>query len=107
MVDIPGDDEDPDGVTIHSFGAIRTWSVKGEVVQVGAFEGYSGRTAEGIGVGSIVADLGDVVPEGAPGFLALPGTPGIGLETTEWSTGESPDPNAKVVQIYVHGVEED
>ena len=106
VFEIPGDEADPDGVTIHSFGAIRTWSVKGEVVQVGAFEGYTGKTAEGVGVGSTVADLGEVVPEGGPGFLALPGTPGIGLETTEWSTGDTPDPDATVVQIYVHAAED-
>jgi hypothetical protein len=105
VFEIPGDEEDPDGVTIHSFGAIRTWSVKGRVMQVGAFEGYAGRTANGIGVGSTISEIGEVVPEGAPGFIALPDTPGIGMETTEWSTGDSPDPDATVVQIYVHGVE--
>jgi hypothetical protein len=99
----------PDGVTIHSFGAIRVWSVAGRVEQVGAFEGYAGRTADGIGVGSTIAEIraacGEVEPQGASGFLVLPDTPGLGMETTEWAHEDSPDPDATVVQIFVHGLE--
>jgi hypothetical protein len=106
VVELPGDDEDPQGVTIHSFGAIRTWSVAGIVVQVGAFEGYAGRTATGIGVGSTVAEIEaaheDVVPHDAEGIVVLPDTPGVGIETTEWSTKDEPDPAATIVQIFVH-----
>jgi len=110
VIDLPRDEEDPDGVTIHSFGAIRTWSVKGEVVQVGAFEGYAGRTAGAIGVGSTIAEIraacGEVAAHGAPGFIVLSDLPGIGIETTEWATGDTPDPDAKAVQIFVHAVDE-
>jgi hypothetical protein len=109
VIELPGDDNDPAGVTIHSFGAIRTWSVAGRVEQVGAFEGYVGRTANAIGIGSTIAEIraacGDVLPHGAEGMIVLPGTPGIGIETTEWSTGDTPDPDARVVQIFVHAVE--
>ena len=110
VIEIPGDDEDPDGVTIHSFGAIRTWSVHGEVVQVGAFDDYAGTTASGIGLGSTVADItaahGDVAPMGSEGMISVPAVPGIGIETTEWTTGKAPDPAASAIQIFVHAVAE-
>ena len=106
VIELPGDDEDPQGVTIHSFGAIRTWSVGGVVVPVGAFDGYAGRTAAGIGIGSTVAELAavheDVVAHEAEGVVVLPDTPGVGIETTEWSTEDEPDPAATIVQIFVH-----
>lgn len=109
VIEIPGDDEDPDGVTIHSFGSIRTWSVKGRIVQIGAFEGYAGTTPEGIGIGSTIAELaatcGEARPSGADGFIVLPSRPGVGIETTEWSTGGKPDPDARIVQIYVHAID--
>ncbi|MHC4340741.1 MAG: hypothetical protein ACYSX0_11090 [Planctomycetota bacterium] len=106
VIELPGSDDAPDGVTIHSFGAIRTWSVAGRVEQVGAFEGYQGRTASGIGLGSTIADIraasGEVVATGTEGMIVLPGTPGVGMETSEWTTGDQPDPAARVIQIFVH-----
>jgi hypothetical protein len=110
VIEIPGDDEDPNGVTIHSFGAIRTWSVTGVVVQVGAFEGYHGRTAAGITIGSAIAEIsaacGAVAPMGGEGMITIPSVPGIGFETTEWTTVDEPDPAAHVVQIFVHVIDD-
>jgi hypothetical protein len=92
-------------VTIHSFGAARTWSVAGRVQQVGVFAGYRGRTARGIGVGSTIADVEaayavTVVKDGE--LLAVPGVPGLAIETTEWGPDDAPDPAAVIVQMCVY-----
>ena len=109
VVEIPvPEGEDP--VTIHSFGAIRTWSVHGEIVQVGAFEGYGGKTAEGIGIDStieaIAAAYGEVVPMGGEGMIEMPGRPGIDIETTAWEDEGVPLPSARAIQLFVHAVED-
>ena len=110
VIQLPGPDDATGGVTIHSFGAIRTWSVDGRVEQVGAFKGYRGQMAVGIGVGSTVADIraacGAVVPTGTEGVITLSEVPGVGIETTDETTGDQPDPAAQVVQIFVHGIDE-
>lgn len=109
VIELPTADETEDAVTIHSFGAIRTWSVLGCIEQVGAFEGYLGRTASGIGIGSTIEEIleahGAVAPMGAEGMISVPALPGVGIETTEWSTGDEPDPAARVIQIFVHGID--
>jgi hypothetical protein len=76
VIELPDDGSGADPVTIHSFDAIRTWSVRGIVEQVGAFEGYAGHTADG-----------------------------IGIETTPWAK-DDPDPAAQVIQLFVHAAEE-
>lgn len=109
VIEIPGEDDDQEAVTIHSFGAIRTWSVDGRVVQVGAFEGYGGRTAAGIGIGTTLAEIqsehGDVAPLGAEAMVTVPSVPGVGIETTAWAAPDAPDPSAHVIQIFVHELE--
>ena len=78
--------------------------------QVGAFEGYRGRTPEGIGLDSTIAEIqacyGEAQPLGGEGMIQLPGLPGIGIETTEWSTGDRPDPAARTIQIFVHAFDD-
>ena len=110
VIELPGDKDGEGGVTIHSFGAIRTWSVDGRVEQVGAFEGYRGRSAAGIGIGSSISEIreayGDIHAMEGEAVIDLPSTPGIGIETTEWTTGTDPDPAAQAVQIFVHAVDE-
>ncbi len=109
VVEIPGEGEE-EGVTIHSFGSIRTWSVAGRVEQVGAFEGYRGRTASGIGIGSTIEEIraahGDVALLGAENMIVVPAVPGAGIETTEWAAPDQPDPTARVVQLFVHVVDD-
>ena len=109
VIEIPGEG-DEEGVTIHSFGAIRTWSVAGRVEQVGAFEGYRGRMASGIGLGSTIDEIraahGDVAPLGAENMIVIPAVPGAGIETTEWAVPEAPDPAARVVQLFVHVIDD-
>jgi hypothetical protein len=109
VIELP-DEGDEERVTIHSFGPIRTWSVRGIVEQVGAFEGYRGRTDADLGLGSTIADIraacGEVVVAGAEGMIALPGTPGIGIETTAWTRDDQPDPAARVIQIFVHAIDD-
>lgn len=110
VVELPGESAGEEGVTIHSFGAIRMWSVAGRVEQVGAFEGYRGHTTEGIGIGSTLADVagayGALAPLGAENMAVLPGLPGVGLETTAWGESEDPDPTARIVQLFVHATED-
>ena len=52
-------------------------------------------------------EIEEVSPQGAEGVIVLPELPGIGIETTEWSTGDTPDPDARAIQIFVHGVDDD
>lgn len=110
VIELPGENDGEEGVTIHSFGAIRTWSVAGRVEQVGAFEGYRGHTAAGIGIGSTLSDVaaayGALAPLGAENMATLPGLPGVGLETTDWAQADEPDPAACIVQLFVHAIDD-
>ena len=57
-------------------------------------------------IAEIQACYGEAQPLGGEGMIQLPGLPGIGIETTEWSTGDRPDPAARTIQIFVHAFDD-
>jgi hypothetical protein len=75
------------GLELFEYSCVSVWVQHGFVHQVGVCEGYSGTLAEGIGVGSSIADVERLigkVEEDEEDNLIVVGYPGWCFETEEW-----------------------
>jgi hypothetical protein len=94
------------GVEKYVFGAVTVWVRDGLITQVGVRAPYTGKLAQGIGIGSTIGEvesaIGRIGQDGEDN-LVVPTSPGWCFETEVWLRGKSPRDNrsARVTEIFV------
>lgn len=93
-------------VVRFDYSCVSVWVRQGFVDQVGVRQGYSGELAEGISIGSSIADverLIGAVEEDSEDNLIVVGYPGWCFETEQWLDHRIEDNRgARITEIFVH-----
>jgi len=94
--------------TLYSFGAVRVSTVLGRVSQIGVYEGYFGKVAGVIGIGSSLRDVeawsGCEISEDDEDNLVVRNVGGLVFETERWVNGPETRENldARIDMIFVY-----
>jgi hypothetical protein len=91
---------------MYALGAVTLWARDGHINQIGVSDGYRGKIAGLIGVGSTLAELhnafGSITGDDEDN-LVVDSLPGCCFETEEWHHGSSPELNGvcRITWIFV------
>ncbi len=94
------------GIEKYVFAAVTLWVRDGLITQIGVRSPYSGKLAQGIGIGSTIGEVESAIGrigQDASDNLVVLTSPGWCFETEVWLRGKSPRENraARITEIYV------
>lgn len=98
------------GIEKYVFAAVTLWVRDGLITQVGVRSPYSGKLAQGIGIGSTIGEVESAIGrigQDASDNLVVLTSPGWCFETEVWLRGKSARENraARITEIYVFAPE--
>ena len=90
----------------YEFGSVHLWVESGKITQIGVYQEYRGCLKEGIGIGSTVEEVQNLlgkIEEDEDDVLVVAGMSGFCFETEKWFEGRQPEqnPKAKISEVYV------